>query len=500
MVDRRLQRIIYICFLISGAAGLIYEVVWARQLSLFLGITTYANTAVITAYMAGLAAGSLVIGRLADRHRDSLRLYAWLEVGVGLYAATTPWLLTWMHAAYAGAAGSLGVTGTVSHLLRFALALLLLLVPTFLMGGTLPLLVRGLTSSFPDLAGVTGRLYGINTLGATLGTWAAGYLLLPGFGVRSTIFLGVLMNLGVAAAILALRRRIAPAEIATGKDDKPPSPGKRVRRTAPEVDVLSPAVARALLIGFTISGFGALVYEIAWIRALTLIIGSSVYAFSTTLTTYLAGIALGSLLYARYLAGGEGRRPAKTAGHRPSTGSSYRLAQAAVLEVGIGLSAALGLPLIGLLPGLFLRGYQAGLHESFPLFQAFIFGRRCFWGRSFPSSPPCGPGTRQPWDGGWVQPTPPTPAAPSWGRCWGGCSCSGRRIARGRGGSLLADAPGTAQRTAALWGRNCRAPALWPDCLARSTLGSGSHDQWRICQRPAACRPPTGPDSERAGP
>ena len=373
MVDRRLQRIIYICFLISGAAGLIYEVVWARQLSLFLGITTYANTAVITAYMAGLAAGSLVIGRLADRHGDSLRLYAWLEVGVGLYAATTPWLLTWMHAAYAGAAGSLGVTGTVSHLLRFALALLLLLVPTFLMGGTLPLLVRGLTSSFPDLAGVTGRLYGINTLGATLGTWAAGYLLLPGFGVRSTIFLGVLMNLGVAAAILALRRRIAPAEIATGKDDKPPSPGKRVRRTAPEVDVLSPAVARALLIGFTISGFGALVYEIAWIRALTLIIGSSVYAFSTTLTTYLAGIALGSLLYARYLAGGEGRRPAKTAGHRPSTGSSYRLAQAAVLEVGIGLSAALGLPLIGLLPGLFLRGYQAGLHESFPLFQAFIF-------------------------------------------------------------------------------------------------------------------------------
>jgi spermidine synthase len=169
VVDRRLQRIIYICFLISGAAGLIYEVVWARQLSLFLGITTYANTAVITAYMAGLAAGSLVIGRLADRHGDSLRLYAWLEVGVGLYAATTPWLLTWIQTAYAGVGGSLGVTGTASHLLRFALALLLLLVPTFLMGGTLPLLVRGLTSSFPDLAGVTGRLYGINTLGAIPG-------------------------------------------------------------------------------------------------------------------------------------------------------------------------------------------------------------------------------------------------------------------------------------------------------------------------------------------
>lgn len=377
MVDRRLKQIIYICFLISGAAGLIYEVVWARQLSLFLGITTYANTAVITAYMAGLAAGSLVIGRLADRHLDSLRLYAWLEVGVGLYAVTTPWLFTLMQTAYAGAAGSLGVTGTVSHLLRFTLALLLLLVPTFLMGGTLPLLVRGLTSSFPDLARVTGRLYGINTLGAALGTWAAGYLLLPGFGVRSTIFLGVLMNLGVAAAILALRRRLTPAEIATAEDAKPPSTRKRARPKAAEVDVLSSTVAKALLIGFTISGFAALVYEIAWIRALTLIIGSSVYAFSTTLTTYLSGIALGSLLYARYLVGDEGRRPAKTTAHRPLTSSGPRLVQAAVLEVAIGLSAALGLPLIGLLPALFLRGYQAGLHESFLLFQAFIFAL-CF--------------------------------------------------------------------------------------------------------------------------
>jgi spermidine synthase len=189
VVDRHLKPIIYSCFFISGAAGLIYEVVWARQLSLFLGITTFANTAVITAYMAGLAAGSLVIGSLADRQKDSLRFYAWLEVGVGLYAATTPWLFSGIQTAYAGATGSLGITGALAHLLRFTLALAALLVPTFLMGGTLPLLVRGLTGSLPELAASTGRLYGINTLGAAAGTFAAGYLLLPTLGVRNTNFL-----------------------------------------------------------------------------------------------------------------------------------------------------------------------------------------------------------------------------------------------------------------------------------------------------------------------
>lgn len=93
MNDQTTRRLLYPCFLLSGAAGLIYEVVWARQLALFLGITTYANTAVITAYMIGLAAGSLVLGRVADRRQDHLRLYALLEVGIGLYAAATPWLL-----------------------------------------------------------------------------------------------------------------------------------------------------------------------------------------------------------------------------------------------------------------------------------------------------------------------------------------------------------------------------------------------------------------------
>ncbi len=362
MSDSNFRRIIYICFLLSGAAGLIYEVVWARQLALFLGITTYANTAVITAYMIGLAAGSLVIGRLADRRTDHLRIYAVLEIGIGLFAAMTPWLFTWMQAMYAGAAGGLGITGMTSHLLRFSLALAALLIPTFLMGGTLPLLVKGLTKSLPDLAASTGRLYGINTLGATLGTFAAGYLLLPALGVRATIFVAVLLNLGVAATILLIGRRLP----STGGSTQPVRAKTKARIKVPASDKLSSRAARALLVGFAISGFAALVYQIVWIRVLTLVIGSSVYAFSATLTTFLAGLALGSLLYARFLAGGGGQKKPVSA--------SQRIGQAAVMETLIGFIAVLGLPLFGLLPDLFLRGYQAGLQENFALFQAFIFG------------------------------------------------------------------------------------------------------------------------------
>src|SRR5210317_1634790 len=99
------------CFFLSGLAGLIYEVVWARQLGLFLGITGFAHTAVITAYMAGLAAGSWFFGRRSDRSSNPLRIYAWLEIGVGLYAAVTPWLFTGLQTAYAAIAGTAGVTG-----------------------------------------------------------------------------------------------------------------------------------------------------------------------------------------------------------------------------------------------------------------------------------------------------------------------------------------------------------------------------------------------------
>ena len=339
------------CFFLSGLAGLIYEVVWARQLGLFLGITSYAHTAVITAYMAGLAAGSFYFGRRADQHPQPLKVYAWLEIGVGFYAAITPWLFTFLQSAYVGFGDVSNIGEMSGHLSRFVIALLALLVPTFLMGGTLPLLVRGFTTELSELGRMTSRFYGINTLGAMLGTVLAGFLLLPKLGVTATIFVGVAINLGIAVVVLTMPGRVSR---------------RRTKQEQVTLDEPLPKSSRAVvLIAFAVAGFAALLTQMAWIRALILVIGGSVYAFTITLASFLAGIGLGSLLYARYLA-----RPGAWL-KRPLL--HERTVQAALMAVLISLTLLLGLPLFSKLPAWFLAAYSAGLMDYFPLFQLFIF-------------------------------------------------------------------------------------------------------------------------------
>jgi spermidine synthase len=352
--------VITTCFFLSGLAGLVYEVVWARQLSLFLGITSYAHTAVITAYMAGLAAGSLYFGRWADRHHEPLKIYAWLEIGVGLYAALTPWLFTALQNGYIAVTDVTSIGTMGGHLTRFVIALLALLIPTFLMGGTLPLLVRGFVSKLPAMGRVTGRFYGINTLGATLGTLLAGYLLIPKLGIEATIFTGVAINLAVAAVVLAMLRQLRQPNGAEQRQRIDLAPSE-TRQEEP----LTPGLRTVLLAGFSTAGFAALLSQMAWIRALILVVGGSVYAFTITLAGFLAGVGLGSLFYTRMLA--------NPRGWLASSWLSSRMAQAALLALMISLALLLGLPVIGKLPGWFLTGYSAGLHANFALFQLFIF-------------------------------------------------------------------------------------------------------------------------------
>ena len=199
--------ILYLLIFASGAAGLVYEVVWARQLTLFLGNTATANAAVLTAFMLGLAAGSLALGRVADRVGEPLRLYALLEILIGCYGATTPWLFDLLQAAYVNVAGVVGVTGAYSHLPRFLVATLAMLVPTFMMGGTLPLFCRQFVVARDRMAGSIGFLYGVNTLGAALGTAAAGFYLIPQLGVAGSITLAAGLNILAGMTALSLRFR-----------------------------------------------------------------------------------------------------------------------------------------------------------------------------------------------------------------------------------------------------------------------------------------------------
>ncbi len=340
--------LLYSLILLSGAAGLIYEVVWARQLTLFMGNTAVANAAVLSAFMLGLALGSLALGRIADRTARPLMIYAWLEILIGIYGATTPWLFDLLQAGYAQVAGTVGVAGPYSHLPRFAIAVVAMLVPTFLMGGTLPLLVRHFTARLEDAQPVTSRIYGINTLGATSGAFAAGFLLLPAIGITQTLLFSAFINLLVGVGVYGLlrggskapeARETAPAASNTGTVEK---------------ELRKPWL---LLVGFGFSGFAALLYQVVWIHALILVIGVSIYAFSTVLTVYLAGIALGSLLVGRWFTFEDSQR-------------GLRLAF--WLQMAIALTAIASLGLISHLPVLFVQGWEH-LHGSFVLFQAYMF-------------------------------------------------------------------------------------------------------------------------------
>ena len=359
-IPHRLAPFLYICFFLSGAAGLIYEVVWARQLSLFLGITGFAHTAVITAYMAGLAGGSLFFGRRSDRLKNPLKIYAWLEIGVGLYAAVTPWMFTTLQVVYANVAGATGVEGTSGHFARFSIALLALLIPTFLMGGTLPLLVRGVVSELPDVGRITSRMYGVNTLGAMSGTLLAGYVLLEQLGIRATIFIAVALNLGIALWVFLVLAKHPTRQHKT-KKTRHNTPAK-IRGPGETGNSVTGAGLRfALLAGFGAAGFAALLTQLAWMRAMILLVGGSVYAFTIALSSFLAGIALGSLAYSRVF--------------RNSRIDNVleRLSHAGVVAALVGLTIIGGIPLLAHLPQWYLAGYAAGLKDHFAAFQLYIF-------------------------------------------------------------------------------------------------------------------------------
>lgn len=283
-------------FFLSGAAALIYEVLWARQLGLVFGATTHAASAVLAAYMLGLALGAALGGRWADRAANPLRLYGLLEAGIGGAGLALPWAIARLPALYAPLAGREEGTGAGLALLRFALALALLLLPTFLMGATFPALVRVLGTAG---ARSLGHLYAANTLGAVAGTLAAAYLLIAWLGVSGTGALAASINLGVAlvALLLAGRSRGEGALPAAARGAEPPpahAPGPG----------FPAAVPLALL---ALSGLTTLGTEVLWTRILVFPLWSTTYAFATMLAAYLAGLALGGALAARWLAGA--RRP-----------------------------------------------------------------------------------------------------------------------------------------------------------------------------------------------
>ena len=281
-------------FVASGAAGLIYQVVWSRELVLVFGNTTQAVATIVTAFMAGLGFGSLAGGRLADTSLRTLRLYGLVELAVAAMAALLPFAFTGLAELYRGVWPSLVERPGQLAGVRFALALAAVAPATFLMGMTLPLLTRYLVRTLDEAGARLGELYAANTIGAMVGTLLAGFVLIELVGLHLTSYLAVALNLAAGLGALLLSRRWD-----SGPEAGAAAAARRERPARPEVPRAFLPRRRAVLAATFVSGFVSLALEVLWTRMLAEGTGSSIYIFTTILAIFLLGIALGSLLYRR---------------------------------------------------------------------------------------------------------------------------------------------------------------------------------------------------------
>ena len=338
MPDTRLRVPMYTLFFLSGISGLVYQIVWTRLLVLVFGNTLLATSTVLTAFMAGLAAGSYVLGKYVDRRpRPLINVYALLEAGIGLFALAFPFLLAGVTPLYTALYRALEENVALLNLVRFGVCFALIFIPTFLMGGTLPVLLKRFVGSTRAIGHQVGVLYGLNTAGAVAGTLACGYLLLRTQGMQRTTWIAAAINLGVAVFAWALARSERPGE------PSPPKAPEDVTDESPAGPAFGHATVRVVLLGIAISGFCALAYEVLWVRMLNLFVNNNVYTFTAILATFLTGIAVGSLIYARLLS--RARRPVRLF---------------AALQVAIGLLAYATPFVFNLLhEALFLRASEA---------------------------------------------------------------------------------------------------------------------------------------------
>ena len=264
-------------FFVSGFAGLTYQVLWQRQLGLLFGNTTQATSTALAVFFLGLAAGSWWIGRRSAHIEKPLGTFGRLEVGVALSALLLPLLLPLYRAVFAPLYGALGDSPAAFLAVKFGLAALVLAPPAFLMGGTLPVLSELAVRRGRGFARSGSLLYGVNTAGALLGAFAAGFVLPRLLGFRAAY--GVAIAASLCVGVLALRRA-RRGEAGDG---------------APRADPQARAAVRpALLALAAFSGFAALALEVLWTRLFALVFTNSVYTFAAILVIFLAAIVVGA--------------------------------------------------------------------------------------------------------------------------------------------------------------------------------------------------------------
>jgi spermidine synthase len=304
----RKTRLFLVLYLLSGAASLIYEVVWLRLLTLSMGHTASAVGTVLAAFMGGLAAGAWIGGRVTSGidARRALRMYAGLEIAVAVCALLLPFALGALRPLLAFTYAN-GTDGLAFDAMRVAVSILLIAIPTLAMGASYPIGIVAIEDPGAgirdpeDLSQGAGALYAANTVGATLGAVLSGFVLLPSLGMSGTTLVAAALNAIAAAGAVALSSRTSapshPAPSHLAPSHLAPSHLAPSHLAPSNVSPLAvPALALAL------SGFAALVFEVTWTRILAMILGPTTYAFSAMLVAFIAGLAIGSTAAAALIA------------------------------------------------------------------------------------------------------------------------------------------------------------------------------------------------------
>ena len=281
-----------VLFFLSGACALVYQVMWLRLLALVFGVTVYAASTVLASFMGGLALGSYAAGRMAGRLTSPLKTFGFVEIGVGLSALATPLILEGVKNLWIVLQPSLPSSLLFLTAARFVAAVAVLIVPTTLMGATLPIVMRSALAGDSSLAGRIGWLYAINTAGAIVGAITAGFVFVADLGVARSFLIAASVNVAIGIAAVVASRWLTPATTAASA----------ATESEPRPHLITEAQRKAVLLTFVLSGTLSLALEIVWFRMLVTMLRPTAYAFTIMLASVLAGIALGSALATPLLA------------------------------------------------------------------------------------------------------------------------------------------------------------------------------------------------------
>ncbi len=269
---------------LSGACALVYQMSWLREFRLVFGGATPATAAVLAIFMGAMGAGSALFGRKAEASTNPLRLYALIELGVGVAALLTPLLLSLVRSLYLSTGGIAALGQVPATLLQLLLATVVLAPPCLLMGGSLPAAFKWVETDQDTQRGSLGVLYGVNTLGALAGVLLSTFWLLELWGIRTTVMAAAGVNLLIGAAAWFVAQKETSLQ-------------PKVQPSSSEAASATPLTVRFLYLAAGITGFTFFLSELVWFRILAPLLGSSVYGFGLILALALAGIGLGGLLY-----------------------------------------------------------------------------------------------------------------------------------------------------------------------------------------------------------